>query len=104
MERAAEAGPLRIMMAVFENNLTTSVRRGENGGRTLNNDFVVRSLQSVGTIEPAAGARSTAQARVYVEPEWNIKNLGVAVFLQDPTTLGIYGGAVRSPVGEQVRE
>jgi len=41
--------------ALVESNLATSVRRGENRGRTLKNDYVVRSMKSIK--HPALGGQ-----------------------------------------------
>jgi hypothetical protein len=77
--RATEtAVPVRVSVAVFENGISVDVRRGENAGRTLGHDFVVRALVSadgnelVRAIAPAA--------------EWNLKNVGLAAFVEDART------------------
>lgn len=42
---------VEVMLAVIENNLTTNVGRGENGGKTFTEDAVVRSLKRVATLD-----------------------------------------------------
>lgn len=82
--------PLDLMVAVFENGFTTRIARGENGGRTLQNDFVVRRLEKVATVPASAGV-STHDVTIALDPAWKRGQLGVAVFLQDPSTLRVFG-------------
>ena len=81
-----------LMVAVYETGLVTSVERGENGGRTLANDYVVRRLARAGRI----GESSEVAATFPLEKDWNRARLGVAAFLQDPETLEIRGAAAAS--------
>jgi hypothetical protein len=81
---------LDLMFAVYEVGLSTPVGRGENGGRTLQNDYVVRSLRR-GDRLSAGGARSHHAVRLRIDKQWNRARLGVAVFLQDPESLRISG-------------
>ncbi|MEM7350850.1 MAG: DUF1223 domain-containing protein [Acidobacteriota bacterium] len=87
-------GRLDLMLAVFENDLTTPVRRGENARRTLHNDFVVRRLQKIGSVEGPAAAWHSGAQELELDPGWDARELGVAVFLQDPRRLTIHGAAV----------
>jgi hypothetical protein len=86
---------LDLMMAVFERNLTTPVGRGENGGRTLHNDFVVRSLERVDRIAARGPASSHHSATLRLSKDWDPSRLGVAAFLQDPKSLAILGAAAQ---------
>ena len=70
-----------VMLAVVEYDVTTNVKAGENEGRSLVNDAIVRSL---GRVAPGRTA-------VKVDPSW--KQLGVVVFLQDRGTLAITNAA-----------
>ncbi len=81
-----------LMVALYETGLSTAVGRGENGGRTLRNDYVVRSLQRAGRVKDS----SKEEATVKLEAGWNRANLGVAAFLQDPGTLEIRGASARA--------
>ena len=80
-----------LMVALYETGLSTAVGRGENGGRTLQNDYVVRSLQRAGRVKES----SKEEASLKVEIGWNREHLGVAAFLQDPSTLEIRGATAR---------
>lgn len=81
-----------LMVALYETGLSTAVGRGENGGRTLRNDYVVRRLQRAGGVR----ASSKQETSVKLEAGWNRANLGVAAFLQDPGTLEIRGASARA--------
>jgi hypothetical protein len=81
-----------LMVAVFETELVTPVGKGENGGRTLRNDYVVRSLSRAGTVK----GKSRLEVEVPVPKDGNRAHLGVAAFLQDPRSLEIRGGSARA--------
>lgn len=66
-----------LYLAVAEGSVTTHVERGENGGRTLRNDAIVRRLLRI-----APGSH-----RIPVDARWH--NLTVAVFAQDRKSLAI---------------
>ncbi len=89
-------GKLQAVVAVYENDLVTPVTRGENRGRTLRNDYVVRSLQTPFSLEPKAGAQGRKTLEVKLRREWKLQNLGVAAFLQDRGSLQIHAAAVRT--------
>jgi hypothetical protein len=90
------AGELQALVALFENGLLTQVARGENGGRALRNDFVVRDLERAFSLAPVAGARGRRTLELRLRPGWKPENLGLAAFLQDPGTMRIYA-AVQAP-------
>jgi hypothetical protein len=84
---SSDLGRCYVMAAIFENELETAVRRGENAGRKLRHDFVVRRLERLGIVEGTA----PVTFRLSVQPEsgWVEDHLGVAVFLQDAESLEI---------------
>ena len=86
---------LDLMAVVFQRDLTTPVGRGENGGHTLHNDFVVRSLERVDRLKPDVPAFSHHAAALRLSKDWDASRLGVAVFLQDPKTLEVLGAAAQ---------
>lgn len=92
------AKELHLMLAVFENGLSTQVPRGENSGKTLPNDYVVRTLELVLTIPEKSGHQSRKELVVILEPGWNPAKTGVAAFLQDPESLEIYSAAVLAKI------
>ena len=83
--------PLEAWMVVTEDGLTTIVKRGENGGRTLQHDAVVR----------AVFGSDVAAARVLgfhadLRPEWRRDRLKAVVLVQGKRTHRIYGAASTS--------
>lgn len=88
---------LQLMVAVYEVGLETPVKRGENGGRTLRDDYVVRSLKRAARLEGQPSA--TVEVSLPVAKEWKSQNLGVAAFVQDARALTIHGAAAASLTG-----
>jgi hypothetical protein len=78
---------LRVFAAVVEEGLVTRVQRGENSGRTLANDHVVRRLEEVMTV--GAGARAQRTVTIALAPDWKRERLAVVLFAQDPKTLRV---------------
>jgi len=71
-----------LFLAIVEDGVTTKIEHGENAGRTLVNDAVVRKLVRV-------MPRQTT-VTVPLDAAWH--NVGATLFAQDRTTLAI--GAV----------
>ena len=95
LAKAAGAGNLDVWVAVYESDLTTPVKSGENASRNLRNDRVVRRLEKAFTIPAAAGSEKSTEITLGLDKRWRTENLGVAAFLQDPATLAIHGAAAR---------
>jgi len=77
---AANAGT-EAWLAVYENNLESQVRAGENSGKTLRHDYVVRRL--IGPLAPDKEGRLFLRRQIALEPGWKPADLGVVVFVQD---------------------
>jgi len=96
---ASHAGALErdadVLVALVENGLVTKVGKGENGGRTLKNDAVVRRLQKAFALGAAPGGRGTGSVDLSLGEATTGRKLGVAAFVQDPKTRAIQGGAIR---------
>ena len=75
-----------LMVVTFEDGATTNVLRGENSGRTIANDAIVRSLQRVATLD----GKHDVEQRVKLSPG---PRIGVAAFLQDTKTKRIWTAA-----------
>jgi hypothetical protein len=71
-----------------ERGLVSVVTRGENKGKTLRHDNVVRTFETVPV--PAEGAGSVA---VSVPHGVKRSNASVILFVQDPKTMTIAGAA-----------
>jgi hypothetical protein len=79
----------QVILAVTEDDLTTSVTRGENGGHVLHHSAVVRELQILGELN-----RGRFQRRISVKPakDWKAKDLRLVAFVQ-PAPVGPIEGA-----------
>jgi hypothetical protein len=75
----ADAPRTRLYLAVYENDLTVAVRTGENAGRTLVHDFVVRELYG-----PLDGRELSRE--LTLRADWKRGKLGLATFVEDATT------------------
>uniref|UniRef100_A0A0D3EAY2 Uncharacterized protein n=2 Tax=Brassica oleracea var. oleracea TaxID=109376 RepID=A0A0D3EAY2_BRAOL len=80
-----------IMVALYENGLVTDCPRGENSGRFLANDYVVRKLEKLCTVKDLAAKKTVSEtAHFTVWDGFNSAKCGVAVFLQN-ASLQIFG-------------
>ncbi len=84
-----------LVAVVFQKGLSTEVPRGENAGKTLKNDFVVRNLQIVAPLQKSSNLDITHHVSVQLDEGLNASQLGMAVFVQGKTTMDIIGAAVQ---------
>ncbi len=77
----------KIWVVLFENGLETSVAKGENEGKKLKANFVVRSLSEV----EFSPKRNAVQTVIQWDKQWESSKTGAAVFSQDPRTMEING-------------
>ena len=73
-----------LYMALYENNLQSDVTAGENDGRTLHHEFVVR--QWIGPVPLDTQGNVRVQRRLRLEPDWKSQNLGIVAFVQNRQT------------------
>jgi hypothetical protein len=79
---AMHGDDLQLLVAVAENMLHTDVKRGENAGRALEHNDVVRQLSLVAKINsPSSGFSSTTT--LHPGHEWNRDNLRAVVLVQE---------------------
>ena len=84
----------RVYLALTESGLTVEVKAGENRGRTLRHDHVVRALWG-----PFASGTPTVQA-IAIDSRWKRSELALTAFVEDRA--GEILQAVRLPLaGEQ---
>lgn len=77
------AGRGELFLALTESRLASTVRAGENRGKSLSHDHVVRRLVAVGT----AGTQARSFRHVFaLGADWKPADLAVAAFVQDPRT------------------
>jgi len=86
-----------ILLAVTENGLVTPVYGGENSGRELRHAAVVRSISSLGRLDPKRPGEYSAVAQLNLRPDWNRSNLKLVLFVQDRMTRHILGAASIKP-------
>ncbi|MEM9493152.1 MAG: DUF1223 domain-containing protein [Myxococcota bacterium] len=95
--RQADQSAAGAWIAVFENGVQTAVPRGENAGRTLRNDYIVRALEPV--FELARGVEMGSGAvEIRLDKSWQADQVGVVAFLQEPETLHITGVSALAPM------
>jgi hypothetical protein len=68
-------------LALYQNNLSSTVTRGENSGRQLQHSYVVRELQ--GPFPISANGMLEVDRTINLNPSWNHSDMGVAAFVQD---------------------
>lgn len=76
--QAAGSSVLHAML--FENNLVSTIDAGENNGRTLKHDYVVRQMQQAAF---KGAAQLDTELSFNIDKAYNPSELGVAVFVQD---------------------
>jgi hypothetical protein len=86
-------GTAAVLLAVTEDNLTTQVGSGENGGRRLVHQAVVRSFRQIGTLH---GSSFAGREPLKLDNAWVRSNVRVLVLAQDPSTGAILGAASKS--------
>ncbi|MEO6259590.1 MAG: DUF1223 domain-containing protein [Thermoanaerobaculia bacterium] len=95
---AAEAAGrnAEVQLALFENDATTAVPRGELAGHRLNNDTIVRWQSPVLKVRGGSGEGKTT-VRIPLQTAWRSGHLGVAAFIQDSSTFAIYAADSARP-------
>jgi hypothetical protein len=83
-------GDAFVMLAITEDNLTTQVGSGENGGRTLHHAAVVRDLRRLGRLHEG-GFDATVPLKL--AKEWKRADLRAVVFVQQGPSGKIEGAS-----------
>ena len=86
-----------ILLGITEGGLTSPIYGGENVGRQLRHAAVVRTLTSLGRLDPKSPGEYSATAQINLRPEWNRANLKLVLFLQDRANRHILGAASVKP-------
>ncbi len=74
----------QVYLALYEMNLATAVGAGENKGKTLRHDFVVRSL--IGPLGLDDNGNLNRAQRFELDPRCKPQDINLAVFVQHPQT------------------
>lgn len=96
---ASSSANALVMLAITEDNLTTEVFSGENGGRTLHHAAVVRELQEVGVLHNGIMATTVP---LKLEKDWKRNDLRAVVFVQQGPS-GKIEGAASVALADQLR-
>jgi hypothetical protein len=78
---AAQRADARTYVALYENRLSTQVTGGENGGKRLEHDFVVRELSPLRSAGPDRNLEF--QHRFSLDERWKRGDLHIAAFVQN---------------------
>lgn len=70
-----------IFVALYENGLITNVKAGENAGRELKHDYVVRKLFGAYQVNH----QNQFSKSFTLHASWASRNAGAAIFMQDST-------------------
>ena len=84
LRNIAESRDAAMYLAVFENGLSSSVAAGENKGKLLKHDFVVREW--AGPFAFGADGTLALTRAIALKPAWKTQELGVAMFVQNRST------------------
>jgi hypothetical protein len=96
---ASSSGTALVMLAITEDNLSTQVGSGENGGRTLHHAAVVRELQELGMLHNGIMATTVP---LKLEKDWKRSDLRAVVFVQNGPS-GKIEGAASVALADQLR-
>ncbi len=69
-----------LYLAVTENNIISNISAGENHGKTLKHDHVVREF--IGPIDINVSKESSITKAINLSQEWNLEELSVVAFVQ----------------------
>jgi hypothetical protein len=87
-----------VLLALTEDNLSTKVGAGENGGHTLHHSAVVRELRRIGEMKSDI---FYATAPLEIAGDWKREDVRVVVFVQERGNGKIEGAASR-PLNELI--
>jgi hypothetical protein len=83
------------ILAITEDNLSSNVSRGENGGRKLAHRGVVRELRALGGID-AATRSFVGETTVVMADGWKREDLRAVVLVQERAHRRVLGAAALS--------
>lgn len=81
-----------IMVALYENGLVTNCPKGENRGRVISNDFVVRRLEKLCSVKDTSAKKNISGTINF--PLWETfisSKCGIALFVQQNSSHHIFG-------------
>jgi hypothetical protein len=84
---------LHLQFLVYESQLASDVKRGENSGEYLRHQQVVRYLS------PTLQLQDSSQHEIRIDPSWRLENVGVAAMITSGGNKA-YLQAVHTPINE----
>ena len=84
----SESHAARVYIALYENNLQSTVKAGENKGAILRHDFVVRELSDPLSVD--GNGLLAHEISFRVDSQWKARDLHLAAFVQDRLTGKIF--------------
>ena len=96
----AGPGRLVVMLAIYESGLVSKIGAGENGGREITYDYTVRKLLPAFELDAAQPGSFVQEMTIDLDRSWSVDHLGVAAFIQDPTSLKIEGASSEYPIAK----
>ena len=91
--RVKSGDTAEVLIAITEDNLRSSVLRGENGGRSLKHTAVVRQLNLIGEIGSESHQPFDGTDVVNLASSWRRENLHAIVFIQERGSRRVLGAA-----------
>ena len=79
-----------VLLAITEDNLSSNVAAGENGGHVLRHAAVVREFRSLGKL---VQGKFQAEVSITQQKDWKSKDLRYVVLVQDAASRKIEGAA-----------
>jgi hypothetical protein len=76
--------PMELFIALYENNLESQVQAGENRGKRLQHDYVVRVL--LGPVAVAPDKSTHQEWQIPLAADWKTADMGLAAFVQSTKT------------------
>lgn len=78
-----------VYLVVAQDNLATNVKSGENSGKNLRHESVVREMKVVGNVT-SANKSFSVESSVEIKSDWNKQDLSYIVFVQGNKSKKIY--------------
>jgi hypothetical protein len=76
-----ESQDAQAYLTLYENNLSNAVKAGENNGRILHHDFVVREL--AGPVSIDSQGATQIEETFNLQRDWKLQDTGVVAFVQN---------------------
>jgi hypothetical protein len=81
-----------VMVALYENGLVTECTAGENRGKLLTNEYVVRGLETACTLQEGVPKKPVSgQVLFELWRGFSTSTTGIVIFLQNPASKEIFG-------------